>query len=147
MFGVPPVWYLALLSLPLAMGIGYWISNRPEGDAGLEPGESELDFEAPEGLTVRLSTEYLCSFLYELREKFEAGWSLSQVAAVLHNVVDRQRPRWQVSYVVTAAGTVGEIHLQFARTDCASVLCGVEFPPQFAGLLRRHLKRYPFQQV
>lgn len=66
MVNVPPVWFLALLGAPLARGISYWVSNRPEGSLQLEPGETELAFGEREGVTCRLSAEYLCPVLYEL---------------------------------------------------------------------------------
>jgi peptidoglycan/LPS O-acetylase OafA/YrhL len=83
---VPPVWFLALFGVLLAAWVSYWLVNRPERNEEWEAGERALDFGAREGMTFRLSYEGLAEFLYELREKFENGWSRSQVAALLNNV-------------------------------------------------------------
>lgn len=123
--------------------MSHWLVNRPERTEDLEPGETELDFGEREGMTFRLSYEYLAEFLYDLREKFENGWSLSQVAALLNNVVDRRKPRWSASYVVTAAGTADELHLHFFQADRNSVLCCFEVPTAFQMIVERHVKRFP----
>lgn len=144
---VPPVWFLALVSAPPAAGISYWVANRPEHHEDLEPGETELEFGERYGTSFRLSREYLCEFLYELREKFENGWSLSQVAGLLNNVVERRRAEWSASYVVTAAGTSDEIHLQFFQFDRDSVLCCFDLPAAFEMILERHASRYPTRRM
>ena len=147
MVNVPPVWFFVLLGIPLAAMLTHWIANRPEKHADLEPGETELEFGDRVGVSVRISHEYLCEFLYDLREKFEYGWSLGQVATILACVVDRRKATWSGRYVVTAAGTVGEVHFQFSQLDQRSVLCGIEYPPAFQSIFSRHLARFPAKLI
>ncbi len=147
MVNVAPVWFLALLGIPLAAGVSYWLVNRPERHEELAPGETELEFGEREGMTFRISYEYLCEFLYGLREKFENGWSMSQVAALLNNVVDRRNAEWRASYVVTAAGTADEINLQFFQTDRHTVRCCFRVPRAFVNIVKRHVSKFPVRHL
>ncbi len=47
--------------------MSYWLLNRPERHEELAPGETKLEFGEREGMTIRISYEYLCEFLYGLR--------------------------------------------------------------------------------
>ena len=82
-----------------------------------------------------------------MREKFENGWSLSQVAVPSNNVVDRRKLRWSVSYVVTAAGTADALHLHFFPADRHSVLCCFEVPEAFVNIVERQVNRFSGHNV
>lgn len=144
---VPPLWFLALLGFPLAVGISYWLSNRPERHADLKPGETELDFGERDEFSFRISYEYLAEFLYELRKKFENGWSLGQVATLLNKVVDGRAAEWTACYVVTAAGASGQLNLHFRRMDCDGVHCRIIVPQLFTRIVGRTVQRYPVKVV
>ncbi|MFP6866202.1 MAG: hypothetical protein VCA35_09710 [Roseibacillus sp.] len=68
---------------------------------------------------------------------------MSQVAALLNNVVDRRNAEWRASYVVTA----DEINLQFFRTDRHTVLCCFRVPRAFVNIVKRHVSKFPVRQL
>ena len=142
-----PVWFLALLGIPLAAGITWWLVNRPERHPEVEPGETELEFGERSEFAFRLSYEYLAEFLYALRRKFENGWSLSQVAALLTRVEDQRAHEWTARYVVTAAGVTGELKLRFRRMDRHAVHCWIEVPAPFTMIVGRTVQGFPVKVV
>lgn len=135
------------LACPLTLLITYWIANRPERHPEAAPGETELEFDEREGLSFRLSYEYVAEFLYELREKFERGWSTNQVAMLLTNVVDRRRAAWSAGYVVRREGVSDELSLRFCQMDRDSVLCCLEVPKPFLRAVRGVVAHYPAKMV
>lgn len=68
---------------------------------------------------------------------------LARESALLNNVVDRRKPRWSVSAVITAAGTADELHLHFFQADRHSGLCCFDVPEAFVNIVERHVRRFP----
>lgn len=137
-----PILLLIALAGPLALAVSMWIANRPERNPDLAPGETELEFGFRDQVTFALSREYLPEFLYELRSRFENGWTLGHVSNVLVKVVDR-RADWEVRHLVTAAGTADELSMRFCQADRDVILCCVEAPRVFASIVRRVAAGYP----